>query len=198
MELNDLVKVYDNVLDHDTCKSWIEYFESSDEKEKEYNDGYPNWHRLWVDYDYPKEDMDEKLKQYTDIYFKDITKHFEHLTGYGYYPYTANVEYYVEQWKIKRYTPGLDERFDTHVDHINPSTSERFLSFIFYLNDVKEGGETAFEHRKIQPKEGRLIVFPPMWMFPHAGNSPISNTKYIMSTYLRYDEILMEDSDGED
>ena len=197
MELNDLVKVYDNVLDHDTCKSWIEYFESSDEKEKEYKDGYPNWHRLWIDYDYPKEDMEEKLKQYTNIYFRDIVKHFEHLTGYGYYPYTADVEYYIEQWKIKRYTPGLNERFDTHVDNINPNTSERFLSFIFYLNDVKEGGETAFEHRKIQPKEGRLIVFPPMWMFPHAGNVPISNTKYIMSTYLRYDEILMEDSDGE-
>tara|TARA_B100000287_G_C20289361_1_gene645295 strand:- start:43 stop:630 length:588 start_codon:yes stop_codon:yes gene_type:complete len=195
MELNDLVKVYDNVLDHDTCKSWIEYFESSDEKEKEYNDGYPNWHSLFL---YPEDDMEKKIEEYTDIYFKDITKHFEHLTGYDYYPYTANVEYYVEQWKIKRYTPGLDERFDTHVDNINPDTSERFLSFIFYLNDVKEGGETVFEHRKIQPKEGRLIVFPPMWMFPHAGNSPISNTKYIMSTYLRYDEILMEDSDGED
>ena len=191
MELNDLVKVYDNVLDHDTCKSWIEYFESSDDKEKEYHGGRPNWHFLYLNLDYPKEDMDKAVKIYQEIYFRDIIKHFEHLTGYDYYPYTANVEYYVEQWKIKRYTPGLDERFDTHVDNINPSTSERFLSFIFYLNDVKEGGETCFEHRKIKPKEGRLLVFPPMWMFPHAGKIPISNTKYLMSTYLKYDDIIM-------
>ena len=195
MELNDLVKVYDNVLDHDTCKSWIEYFEASDEKQKEYEDGYPNWHYLSF---YPEDDdMEKKLEEYKDIYFRDIVKHFEHLTGFNQYPYTANVKYYLEQWKIKRYTPGLDEKFDTHIDNISSDSSERFLSFIFYLNDVKEGGETCFEHRKIQPKEGRLIVFPPMWMFPHAGNTPISNSKYIMSTYLRYDEILMEDSDGE-
>jgi len=189
MELNDLVKVYDNVLDHDTCKSWIEYFESSDKKEKLYDNGYPNWHHLWVDYDYPQENMVKKLEEYKDIYFRDIVKHFEHLTGYNHYPYMNGIIWYIERWKIKRYNPGLDEKFDTHIDNVSCDTSERFLSCIFYLNDVKEGGETVFEHRKIQPKEGRLVLFPPMWMFPHAGNSPISNTKYIMSTYLRYDEI---------
>tara|TARA_B100000902_G_C26807687_1_gene667616 strand:- start:38 stop:619 length:582 start_codon:yes stop_codon:yes gene_type:complete len=192
MELNDLVKVYDNVLDHDTCKSWIEYFESSDKKEKLYDNGYPNWHHVWVDYDYPQENMVEKLEEYKDIYFRDIAKHYD-----GYYPFCEGVYYYLEQWKIKRYNPGLDEKYDAHVDNIDFDTSERYLSFIFYLNDVEEGGETCFEHRKIQPKEGRLVVFPPMWMFPHSGNSPISNTKYIMSTYLRYDKVWMEDSDGE-
>ena len=213
MDLNDLVKVYDNVLDDDTCKSWIEYFESSDEKEKEYKDGYPNWHSLWVDYDYPLENMVKKIDEYKDIYFRDVTKHFEHLAGYkakapahqysilnDYYPYVEGVRYYLEQWKIKRYNTGLDERFDTHVDNITAEVCERFLTCIFYLNDVKEGGETAFEHRKIQPKEGSLLIFPPMWMFPHSGNAPISNTKYIMGTYLRYDGMVLddlEDSDGE-
>ena len=44
-------------------------------------------------------------------------------------------------------------------------------------------------------------MFPPMWMFPHSGNAPISNTKYIMGTNLRYDGMVLddlEDSDGED
>ena len=190
MELNDLVKVYDNVLDHDTCKSWIEYFESSDEIEKARDGGYPNWHHLWVDFDYPKENMDKKIDEYRIKYFSDIVKHFEHLTGhYNSYPYMNEIRWYIERWKIKRYIPGLNERFDTHIDNVSCDSSERFLSFIFYLNDVEEGGETVFDSIKIQPKEGRLIVFPPMWMFPHAGKIPISNTKYIMTTYLRYDEI---------
>ena len=67
MELNDLVKVYDNVLDHDTCKSWIEYFESSDEKEKQYNQGYPNWHFLYLNDNH--EDMDKN-----DYLFNKILK----------------------------------------------------------------------------------------------------------------------------
>ena len=39
---------------------------------------------------------------------------------------------------------------------------------------------------KIDPKKGRLVMFPPMWMFPHNGKPPISGPKYILSTYLHY------------
>jgi hypothetical protein len=58
-----------------------------------------------------------------------------------------------------------------------------------YLNDVEEGGETEFESEfgfTVKPKQGRMVVFPPMWMFPHRGKQPISNSKYILSTYLHY------------
>jgi hypothetical protein len=60
-----------------------------------------------------------------------------------------------------------------------------------YLNDVDEGGETEFESDEnnlftVKPKCGRIVVFPPMWTFPHRGKKPISNPKYILSTYLHY------------
>jgi len=76
--------------------------------------------------------------------------------------------------------------FDTHVDVTDHESSRRFLSFLFYLNDVDVGGETVFEGVTIQAKTGRLVVFPPLWMFPHVGKSPITNNKYIISTYLHY------------
>jgi len=38
----------------------------------------------------------------------------------------------------------------------------------------------------IKPKKGTLIIFPPLWMFPHKGNPPISESKYLLSTYLHY------------
>ena len=53
-----------------------------------------------------------------------------------------------------------------------------------------EGGETAFigiDHdTRVQPRAGRLLMFPPMWTHPHAGLPPISNQKYICGTYLHY------------
>ena len=61
-----------------------------------------------------------------------------------------------------------------------------FITYLWYLNDVETGGNTIFRDFMIQPKRGSLLVFPPMWMFPHKGEPPISGSKYIMSTYLHY------------
>ena len=73
---------------------------------------------------------------------------------------------------------------------MNLLSCSRFLSFLWYLNDVNDGGHTIFNDMKIDARKGRLVIFPPMWMFPHMGEEPISNTKYIMSSYLRYNKIL--------
>jgi hypothetical protein len=63
--------------------------------------------------------------------------------------------------------------------------STRYLAFLFYLNDNEAG--TRFENFTVEPKMGSIVVFPPMWMFPHAGEMPDKTTKYIMSTYYHYD-----------
>ena len=62
------------------------------------------------------------------------------------------------------------------------------LSGILYLNDVAEGGETSFSNLQlsVSPKRGRILIFPPTWMFRHAGLPPVSSDKYILGTYLHY------------
>lgn len=91
-----------------------------------------------------------------------------------------------EQFRIKRYENNGEDRFDTHVDVTDYESARRFLSFFWYLNEVDEGGETIFNELTIKPKMGRMVVFPPLWMFPHRGNKPISGNKYLLSTYLHY------------
>jgi len=88
---------------------------------------------------------------------------------------------------IKRYRPGGGERFQPHFDSIGEVCS-RYLVFLWYLNDVAEGGETTFVDlgMEVKPKAGRLLVFPPYWMFQHAGRAPVSNDKYILSTYFLF------------
>ena len=88
---------------------------------------------------------------------------------------------------LKRYRPGGDERFQPHFDSID-AVSGRYLVFLWYLNDVAEGGETEFCDLgiKIAPRTGRLLMFPPYWMFQHAGRPPLSGDKYILSTYLMF------------
>lgn len=91
------------------------------------------------------------------------------------------------EWILKRYRANADEGFQPHFDSIGP-VANRYLVFLWYLNDVAEGGETAFVDLDlaVRPKAGRLLVFPPYWMFQHEGRPPISNDKYILSTYLLF------------
>ena len=111
----------------------------------------------------------------------NVLKHFYH-NGKGCFPEQNNFE----QFRIKRYNTDGNDAFDTHVDVSDYASARRFLSFMWYLNDVNEGGETIFDDLTIKPKTGTMIIFPPLWMYPHKGVAPISNTKYIMSTYLHY------------
>ncbi len=94
---------------------------------------------------------------------------------------------------MKRYRPGRvagqEERFQLHFDAVN-HLANRYLVMLWYLNDVSAGGETRFAqlNLSIAAQAGRLVVFPPYWMYQHEGLIPISGDKYILSTYLLFPE----------
>lgn len=93
----------------------------------------------------------------------------------------------ISSMRIKRYVAGSGERFQPHFDAIY-EVARRYLVFLWYLNDVEAGGETEFCDLgiKVAARAGRLLVFPPYWMFQHAGLPPVSNDKYFMSLYLLF------------
>lgn len=62
---------------------------------------------------------------------------------------------------------------------------KRFMTYLWYLNDVIEGGETTFDGKyQIKPTAGKLILFPASWTFPHCGKMPISSDKYIITGWI--------------
>lgn len=68
-----------------------------------------------------------------------------------------------------------------HDFSVYKNFDSRVLTFIWYLNDVDEGGETFFLNGKIKPKKGKFVLFPSTWTYLHKGNMPISNDKYIIT-----------------
>jgi prolyl 4-hydroxylase len=90
---------------------------------------------------------------------------------------------------MKRYRPGGGDRFQLHFDAIN-HVANRYMVFMWYLNDVAEGGETRFPQldHSVEPRVGRLLMFPPYWMYQHEGLPPRTGDKYILSTYLLFDD----------
>jgi hypothetical protein len=183
VDLVDLVHVYDDVLDSQTCQKLIDFYESNEElHEKISNNGTPNFTQINLTENHKQSD---EIKSIHNLL---ISKVFEYKKLY-YDFIDARCfpnEHAFEQFRIKKYNLGGEDRFDTHVDVKDYASARRFLSFFWYLNEVDEGGETIFADKIIKPKTGKLVVFPPLWMYPHRGAPPTSNPKYIMSTYLHY------------
>lgn len=72
---------------------------------------------------------------------------------------------------------------DFYIDVTN--NNYRKVTYIWYLNDVFEGGETELLNNiLIKPKCGNLLLFPACWTFPHRGMMPVSNDKYIITGWL--------------
>jgi prolyl 4-hydroxylase len=88
---------------------------------------------------------------------------------------------------MKRYHKSGTQRFQLHFDAIH-HVSNRYLVLLWYLNDVAEGGETQFAglDMAVTPRAGRLLMFPPYWMYQHEGRVPLSHDKYILSTYMLF------------
>ncbi|MDE3271536.1 2OG-Fe(II) oxygenase [Pseudoalteromonas sp. SSM20] len=64
----------------------------------------------------------------------------------------------------------------------------RILLFMFYLNDVEEGGETEFyyQNKKIKPKQGSMVIAPAYFTHTHRGCIPVSNDKYIVTSWVLF------------
>ena len=64
----------------------------------------------------------------------------------------------------------------------------RVLLFMYYLNDVNEGGETEFyyQEKRFKPKRGQLLIAPSSFTHTHKGNIPVSNDKYILTSWVLF------------
>jgi hypothetical protein len=70
----------------------------------------------------------------------------------------------------------------------NNEALHRTLLFMYYLNDVTEGGETDFiyQQRSITPKAGRMVIAPAYFTHTHRGQIPKSNNKYILTSWMLF------------
>ena len=100
-----------------------------------------------------------------------------------------------EPWAITQpinlqlFKPG-DAYSLQHIESGGPQKGklQRHLTFMTYLNDVNDGGQTEFEYQNIlvQPKKGLTLVWPAVWTHPHRGIPAISEDKFIMTGWCSF------------
>jgi len=94
-----------------------------------------------------------------------------------------------ETFQIQKYEPNQG-KYIYHNDFQVDLKMKRYrvITYLWYLNDVEEGGETELLGSiKIKPEVGKLLLFPCSWTYPHCANIPISNEKYIITGWLYVD-----------
>ena len=188
--LSHYIRAYDEVLSKEACDNFIKLYEKEVANQSPY---FRTSDHDWG-YDYRKFDelnisQVDSFKPYMEEYYarmKSVYDHYKSVVGGHFFP----PKFAFEDARLKKYEANDYDQFGWHTDVGDKSSSSRFLVMFMYLNEVEEGGTTEFEDDNgictVNPVSGRIVVFPPMWMYPHRGTKPISGPKYILSTYLHY------------
>ena len=128
-------------------------------------------------------ELEKNIKKYVK-YINDCININEELSSHKYREFKNSLSF--ETIQIQRYDKKKG-RYIYHQDFSCDWKEEKYrvITFLWYLNDVEEGGETEFWNtHKIKPTTGKLIFFPATWTYPHRGMMPISNDKYIMTGWI--------------
>ena len=89
-----------------------------------------------------------------------------------------------ERFRFYRYEVG--QQFDWHYDGFfeRPNGERSQLTFMIYLNDDFEGGETTLEKIDIKPQTGLALFFVHQML--HKGQPVTVGRKYVLRTDVMY------------
>lgn len=174
------------------CDDIISLFEECKELHRKGNTlgGVQENIKKTTDMEIPKNDP--KWKKIEVFLYKELNKALTNYTKelrniISEYKLLDN-ELSVNNFMIQKYKQN-DGKYTYHhdftVDYENNRC--RVITFLWYLNDVVEGGETEFFGTNkcvIRPEKGKLLLFPASWCFPHRGCMPLSGDKYIITNWF--------------
>jgi predicted 2-oxoglutarate/Fe(II)-dependent dioxygenase YbiX len=92
-----------------------------------------------------------------------------------------------ERFRFYRYDPG--EWFAPHRDgcFLRENGEQSLLTFMVYLNDGFEGGNTVFEKVSVTPTSGTALVFEHQLL--HEGAAVIRGRKYVLRSDVMYGRV---------
>lgn len=191
--IEDFILVKDNVFPKEYCNAAIEYFLDMEkagfaanrvqlrgEKPHEINDTNVALHGE----DSVKIDGTQGLnsffleKFWTEVYPEYVQK----------YSIIDNFDEH-KIYCIKLQRTRIGEAYHKwHCETETRDMSNRFMTFICYLNDIQEGGETEFLYypKRIKAEMGKIILFPGHFTHTHRGNPPLTNEKYILTGWVEF------------
>jgi len=189
VNINNFIGVYDNYITKEECNRAIKIFENQNKFNNTLNriqtEKSPMLEKQDLQYFANRSNIDvwwDELKSMM-LNFDLAWNHYIKTTGAD---NCYQDSFHFTNLKIQKTLPSQGY----HVWHIEHGKGYEFeaRAFVFsiYLNDVKEGGETEFLHfsKRVEPKTGRIVIWPAGFPYLHRGNPPLSGEKYILTSWM--------------
>lgn len=190
VNITNFIGIYDNYITKEECNKAINFYEDQNkfnntmnrinfenssilQKQDQQFFAVPNNLDVWWG------DLKSMIVNF-DLAWNHYIKNTGAAESYG------NIDFHYTQLKIQK-TLTTEGYHIWHVEHGKGfDTEARAFVFSIYLNDVEEGGETEFLHfsKRVQPKTGRIVIWPAGFPYVHRGNPPLSGEKYILTSWL--------------
>lgn len=132
------------------------------------------------------QDLQDKAEQFDQVVFENLNKAIN-LYKNEYWGLDGWMTINDTGYRIQKYLKG-EGFYKAHVDG-SPwaqNAIQRVLGVVLYLNTVEEGGQTGFPDHdyKVKAVKGRISIFPAYWTHPHTAEIPLSNDKWIISSFI--------------
>lgn len=187
---DNFIAVYDDVLSPDLCKGFIDIYNNAEKLGFTYDRQYSGNKKTDIEDtatkipSYPLEHIDsENVLMFNTIFwdrcYQEYAKKFSILNEIG--------NHHSFGIKIQKIEPSQGYHM-WHCEQGCLNNSRRIIGWLAYLNDIENGGETEFlyQSKRIQAKQGRVVLFPASFTHTHRGNPPLSDTKYIITGWIEF------------
>lgn len=189
---HDFLMVFDNVLKPEECNEFINYFERLKSMNlvfdrQETQDGLKHEKNDETAFLLDKDVI--TLTKETPIFFNFLNRFWD---CYKMYADTYSVLHTSEMHgmssiRLQKTVPGQGYH-NWHYESSDSAAAKRIVAWQLYLNTINEGGETEFLYlsKRVNPKEGRLVIWPTSYTHTHRGNPPLNKTKYVLTGWLEF------------
>ena len=180
-KLDDFIGVWDNVLPTVACSDLIKNFEQVTnannsiviEGKNKFETGTLGRkdQAIVLDYHHPQA---QEIYRFLAACLDEYLEEYSQLKSIG----LAS-----SQIKMQKTPPGGGYHV-WHYESENWEVANREVAWMIYLNDIPEGqGETEFLFQKlrVQPKAGRVVMWPAGMTHVHRGNTVFDTNKYILT-----------------
>ena len=187
------IGVYEDAFSKEYCESVISYFEKMVEAGYTVNRQQKS--------NIPNSLIDDVFLFSTDDMFIEMRDNLALMNQFNTVLWNKCYSDYVSKfWSIKNFGPHNSYSFKIqktepgqgyhawHCESDSKDRCNRILAWALYLNDIEEGGETEFiyQHMRIKPKQGTVVIWPAAFTHTHRGNPPLSGTKYIVTGWIEF------------
>ena len=191
MQIVEGIAIIDDAFSEDYCNNLISLFENNKEMHfmgRTMSGENPDWKITKeislvdiIPFNDFTQTLNDNLVKYLEEYSSDVSHWSLNnlFTTSSLYRFCKLQKYEKKEGHYK----ALHQERDSQV-----GGRDRVFTFMIYLNNVDVGGQTNFplQKKSVKPTCGTLVIWPASFPYLHNGEMPISNDKYIVTTWLEY------------